>query len=141
MFAQPPRDLACWQRKDEGSDGLHRLQKERVGGKVKMEKTVGLFQTILLASVLRAGASWVLFSGPGRLSYRFSHSHPTSHTHRIGSLSQISFTPLHESWPSTKSSSPGKEFPFSFLLQSQVLTKRKAQKLDETSELSSVQSA
>jgi hypothetical protein len=46
-----------------------------------MEKTVGLFQTILLASALRAGASWVLFSGPGRLSYSFSHSHPTSHTH------------------------------------------------------------
>jgi hypothetical protein len=28
-------------------------------GKVKVERTVGLFQAILLASALRAGASWV----------------------------------------------------------------------------------
>jgi hypothetical protein len=55
LFAQPPRDLACCQRKDEGLDRLHRLQKERVGGKVNMEKTVGLFQTILFTSALRAG--------------------------------------------------------------------------------------
>jgi hypothetical protein len=54
---------------------------ERVGGKAKVERTVGLFQTILLASALRAGASWVLFSGPGRLSYSFSHFYPTSHTY------------------------------------------------------------
>jgi hypothetical protein len=59
----------------------------------------------------------------------------------IGSLSQINSTPLHESWPSTKSSSPGKESPLSFFIQNQVLTvsERKAQELDEGSKLSSVQ--
>jgi hypothetical protein len=71
---------------------------------------------------------------------------PTSNlpvTHMIGPLSRINPTPLHESWPSTKSSSPGKEFPLSFLIQIQVLTvsEKKAQKLSESSELSSVQSA
>jgi hypothetical protein len=61
----------------------------------------------------------------------------------IGSLLQINSTPLHKSWPSTKSSSPGKEFPLSFLIQSQVLTvsEKKAQELDGSLELSSVQSA
>jgi hypothetical protein len=46
-----------------------------------VERTVGLFQTILLASALRAGASRVLFSGPGRLSYSFSHFYPTIYTY------------------------------------------------------------
>jgi hypothetical protein len=81
LFTQPPRDLACWQRNDEGSDRLHRLRKERVGGKVKMERTVGLFQTILLASALRAGAPWV-FSSPGRMIIVFPNPiYPTSHTY------------------------------------------------------------
>jgi hypothetical protein len=44
LFARPPGDLACLQGKDEGSDRLHRLQKERVGGKVKVERTVGYFK-------------------------------------------------------------------------------------------------
>jgi hypothetical protein len=36
--------------------------------KVKVERTVGLFQAILLASALRAGASWVFqWSGEAEL--------------------------------------------------------------------------
>jgi hypothetical protein len=49
--------------------------------KPRRKRTVGLFQTILLASALRAGASWALFSGPGRLSSSFSSLTCTNYKH------------------------------------------------------------
>jgi hypothetical protein len=60
------------------------LSYELESKKAKVERTVGLFQTILLASALRAGAPCgrvkTLFSGPGRLSYSFCPSH-TNYEH------------------------------------------------------------
>jgi hypothetical protein len=71
------------QESGKGQDGIERL---------------GCFQTFLLTSALRAGASWVLFSGPGRLSYSFLPFH-TSTMRQHGKLClQINSTPLHESW-------------------------------------------
>jgi hypothetical protein len=77
--------------------------------KPRWKERVGCFQHVYSLCIERPEPLAVLFSGPGRLSYSFSHSSHTNHELDWPPLAKINPTPLHESWPSTKSSSPGKE--------------------------------
>jgi hypothetical protein len=54
----------------------------------------------------------VLLSGPGGWVIVFSHSSHPNHELDWPPLAELNPTPLHESWPSTKSSSSGKSYSF-----------------------------